>query len=436
MNRADMDDALRRAHDVFRRNHDAGRQQLLERLSDSPLPMAAHRLPVPRLVKGVLVAAATLLVGVTLGLGLWLSPNRAYAMGDLPARLQEIRSLHLTGWIYAPDETKHPFTFFAERPNRYWLLTYGFSGGGDGQATRVVSGFMAGKGRERMVGFDTDKKAFVSEVPAVVSELQTETLLQTWIMQQYFQGSLEGFAKIASEAIRGTPCDVYERTRDAQKTRVWLDPKTGLPVKIALSTVDRSGQERPEVMIDQVATNVTAEAAGISFAGPKGFEVVRTPRAQAMNPLLEPVFAGSMDETTLAQWYCFNIDDRAALLCWSHRSPPNGKDAAPSIELVLDGVGPCNDLEVATVDVEGQTWQWSLVVPKKTGQPLGSGGIELIARARKGGQLSLSAQPLRFPEDRLKEVLKEVQRLTLPAEIAVGEPLSLDKLRARLGGVR
>ena len=455
MNLLFPNDELARAHEVFRQNHEAGRRRLLETLAaECPATVNTRKFSMRRVlgeitslrsagspasVIGKLALAAVVLAALTLGLYSQLGDRRAYALEDMPGRLLEVRSIYMSGWLFGPDfvagpnepRPKYPLTVFAERPNCYWHNTYSFSGPDKNhKEARVSSAYAAGSGRERLYVNSQEKVTIVSNVPPLVNELATENLFQTYIPGELLQGDIGEFAKTGSETVNNTRCDVYERSHGTSKSRLWLDPKTGLPVKLGLYAVDETGKESPDMIIDHVEVNVSASAKGLSFAPPEGYETKRGKAAE--NPSLIGCGSGSSGSLRLARSHGLNIDGKAVLVCWSYYSVSEDEEAREEqVEFVLAQNPVCDHVEMATIEVDEKPWKWSLVFPKKEGDHIGDDTLSLILHSPKGGTLILVGTPLRLPADRLPSVVEELQRIskTVPPG---SKPFSLDMLRTRL----
>jgi outer membrane lipoprotein-sorting protein len=444
-------DDLARAHEAFRENHDAGRRRLLGTLSGevSHLP-ALRRQPLSGHWRSKLTAAAVLFVAVTIGFyAFWYAPEQAaYALDDLPGRLLEIKSIYMTGWMFQPGSmrgqdngapAKYPVKIFAERPDCYWRTFYGFSGpDATHKNVRVQSGYGAGKGTRRLSVSTNDRTATETTVTPIQNELSTEMLIQIEVPQQLLSGHLRDFVKMGAETVNGALCDVYEYSFfdvTKAKKRLWLDPRTGLPVRIACYDVDKAGRETPTQIIDHVEVNVAASATGLLFNPPKDYRVTKAPRPKNVDPLQPVAIAsGSNDDVSLGVWQCFNIDDKAVLLCWYCEAKSGPKTAGATIlpEFLLAGTHPCNHKEIASTDAGGHHWNWSLVWPGQGGERIGNGGFSVVRRQKQGGRLTMGFVPLHLKEDRLKAILEEIQRTTNTRMQDSSSPFSLDTLRAQL----
>jgi len=460
MNIPPVDDDLTRAHGVFKRNHGAGRQRLLETLSDDMPHFSAIR---RRSMRGVfrvfasrplfadrknrLAAAALLLVMLATGFYTWChGPERtAYAMDDLPRRLLEINSIYLTGWMFEPHSmaghkgmpNKYPLKLFAERPDCYWHTWRGFSGpDATRKNVRVRSGYVAGKGTRRLRVSIDDKTAVETTVARTENELSTEMLIQIEIPEQLFRGDVRDFVKTGTETIDDVPCDVYERSflgEHKSKERLWLDPHSGLPAKVAFYDIDAAGRQTLVLVIDHVEINIPASAAGLSFDPPQGYRVAKGPKSEIAN-LLRPVGSASNGDVFLGVWHGFNIDDKAVLLCWccELRGHAKSGNAAIRPEFLLAGSRPCEQKEIAFADANGRRWHWSLAWPKQSGERIGNDYVAVVYRPKRGGSLNVEDFPLRLKESRLRAILAEVQRTTNTSVPGSSAPFSLDTLRAQL----
>lgn len=392
-----------------------------------------------------LAVAATLVAALTIGIyAMWHGLTQtAYALDDLPSRLLEIKSIYMTGWMFEPNWTseqgkdapkKYPMKMFAERPDFFWHMSYGFSGPDKNHKdVRVRSSYVAGKGTRMVIVSDDDKTAVETTVATIENELSTEETIQVWIPQELLSGRPRDFVKTGSETIGGVPCDVYERVFDKNhfRNRVWLDPKTGLPVKIELCEIDATGGQTPKMVIDHVEVNVAANATGLSFDPPQGYQVIKAGPSETA-PSLLAVASGGNDGVTVGTWHCFNIDDKAVLLGWRLETPPGAANQDAALEFRLGETRPCDHVEVASGAVGDAHWRWSLAWPKQPGERIGDDSLSVIHRAKQGGTVAVGSSPLRFRDDRLRAILEEVQRLTNATSPGSSAPFSLDTLRAKL----
>ena len=391
-----------------------------------------------------LAVAAAVLVAVTIGVYALQhgSQQTAYALDDLPRRLLEIKSIYLTGWMFQPHwtsdqgiPTKYPLRIFAERPDCFWHTSYGFSGpDATHKDIRVQSGYGAGRGTKRLSVSYNDKTAMETTLDALKNELSTEMFIQMELPQQLLSGRPHDFVKTGAETVNNVLCDVYEHSFDkaTSKRRVWLDPKTGLPVKIASYDVDKAGHETLTHLFDHVEVNISASATGLSFDPPAGYRTAKAPPSTAESPFW-PVSHGDSGDVSLGVWHSFNVDDKAILVALFCESRSRGRNAATvQPEFTLGEARPCQHKEIASADVDGHRWSWSLVWPKQAAEPVGNDQLFVSYRSKRGGVISMVIHPIRLREDRLKAILDEVQRLTKTSVPGSQKPFSLDTLRVQI----
>jgi hypothetical protein len=67
---------------------------------------------------------------------------------------------------------------------------------------------------------------------------------------------------------------------------------------------------------------------------------------------------------------------------------------------------------------------------------LGNDIVDVVYRPKQGDELNMAWLPLQLPEERLKVVLAELQRLTKTTATGSTEPFTLETLRTRLGYAR
>ena len=350
-------------------------------------------------------------------------------MEDLPKRLLELHSIYMTGWSLQPDHKKYPTTLFAERPNCYWYTQYTVSGpDAMHEHPQFVSTYLACNGHEELRVFVDDKKAWVDNMPPIASELSTEQIFQHQVLPALLDGSRGDFVKTGSEMVGDTRCDVYEG-RWVFKTRVWFDPRSGLPMQIAYYGVAKTGQEEMHVAFDHIEVNVSAAEKGLSFAVPEDYQVTRNDEANPLNRL------GSSKNSLgkLTSGYYLNIDEKAVLVCWACDTGSGEKMGHGEVTFMLGQNRECNNTKMATVNINGREWNWSLVSSKEKEERIGSDGLKVFPFWDKSRKSSVQYTPLRFPEKRLRSIIEEIQLATKTVPEG-GKPFTLDMLRATLVG--
>ncbi len=433
-----IEETLQSYYKTFEGRHDKCRNDLLDSLPSVERASRSNKVTSRprRLTNSRLALAALLLISLGLFLSYGGSPTQpVYGMEHLAARLLTIRSLHLKGWMYQTitsldgKETheKFPTELYAKRPNCIGYRTYGFSSPGRGKPSIVTSGFMASDG-EQTIAVSHDNKKVVqarTSVDDFHAELLVESFIQSSLANRFLQGPPEHYRKVRSEKVQGVLCDVYEYNQQeptlAGIHRVWLNPLTGIPVKSESSNVDEAGNEKL-FSSETIQVDVEPPMPLFSFEAPEGYEDTTKDAANSKiaDIKLSPYGSGGSGTTWLAAWHGFNINDRAVLACWFQYDTNDDKEKEyfarqPQIELYQGNtVRTCREHTVSNNHVNKAQWRWSLILPED-GKPIG----ECLLRLKVADKKTRTAQelkPLRLSPERLREILLEAQRRTLPNE--------------------
>lgn len=447
------DNTLRSYYDTFDARHDRCRKELLNLLSCASI--AAHpdnTNPLPKWLRYSRLAVAALLL---VAIGLLLSfgggtPQTVYGMEHLAERLMTIRSLHLKGWIYQTitsengDEKleKFPTELYAKRPNCIGYRSYGFSIPGGGKPSTVTSAYMASNGKETIVVSDDNREATIANVAgdAFYTELLVESFIQSSIASNFLQGPPEYYRKIRSEDFQGVFCDVYEYHQEEVpfafegRHLVWLNRLTGIPMKSESSTVDESGVEklhRSEV----IQVDVEPPGSLFSFQAPQDYKLIKLDAKKAADLTMQgiklsPYGEGGSDTIWLGSWHSLNINERAVLVCWYQYDAKEGeKDffaREPTFEIYQGNQSRiCREHTLSTNKVNDTQWRWSLILPEDK-ETIGECALRIKVtddRTRTSQEL----KPLRFPPERLQDIILEAQRRTLPNK-SQQELFSLDDI--------
>jgi len=398
----------------------------------------------------------------------------AYGMEHLAERLLTVRSLHVEGWMYRSITTeqgeekieKFPIEQYFSRPHYLAYSHYMFSSPGGGKPTQISRTSTASDGKQTIVVMHGKKTAFIAAMPQdpFRVELLVESQIQSSLVSQFLQAPFGEYRKLRSERVDNVLCDLYVfEIQPAQhvvgKYYLWLNPQTGIPTKAEICEVDEEGKEQL-AMSQRFRVNVEPPAELFSFRAPEGYQVIDTQKLSeedcenlsdkktgtgntvtvtksdpAIGSKLSYYGAGGSDTAWLATWYSLRIDDRAALVCW-HQYDTDEDDQKhwfaqqPKFELYQgNGSRACSEQTLATNQVGDDQWRWSLIRPDD-GEPLGE---ELLrfSISDKRTENSEVLKPLRFPEKRLREIILEAQRRSLPD--GTSERLfTLEELRAHL----
>jgi outer membrane lipoprotein-sorting protein len=450
------------AHALFSRGHAEQRARLLSALSQTA-PRRSRRTwwrntPLP-----LRLTAASLLIAATAAL-LSLSPGeRAFGIEGLRERLLTIRSLHLKGWLYHYTTTDsgrvpmaYPTEYFYERPYRQYRNTYSFMD--NGRQLTVASAVFIGDGERSMLIDEDQRTATFKPANKLEAELMVESAIQQRLFEELGEKKLGDFEKVAAERINDIVCDVYQLKPGRERgglfvdgpdnlpqfrTRLWLNPKDGMPVKVACYEVESTGKEQIWWEWSEIGINVDPPEGMFSFQLPDGYEEVEAEAAANSNSMASisgGAGSSTKDGTTvsLQSGVAFNIDDKGILYCWSLRIA--GKDGPRWFEsqpdFSLEGVAhrPCEEITLRTDDNGEHQERWSLVIPRDR-RPLGNSSLNMIHRYG-GNTGSMNLKPLEFSPNRLKEIVEECQRRTLPVNHEPADIWTLEELRQKLAEIR
>lgn len=432
------DDQLQPYYESFDNRHDQLRGKLFDLLSDTRVvePDRSNGWRSSRTMYQRLTLAALLLIAVGLSTFYNWSPTQpAFGIENLAERLLTIRSIHLQGWIYQVITTEEgvekaerfPTEMYARRPNCIGYRSYGFSLPGNGKPSTVTSGSTASDGQRSITISHDTKTALTSETPgdAFYTELMVESQIQASLASRFLQGPLEQYRKVRSEEVEDVLCDLYEyKARQSHfggKHRVWINPLTGLPVKSETYVIVGDGNEEL-MMSETIAVNVEPPSSLFSFLVPDGYletklDNKKSAELTAAGVKLFPIGSGGSDTTWLATWHGLNIDNRAVLVCWSQYDTVEEQKKwfarEPEFELSLGNqMRPCRVETLTNNSVDETQWRWSLIFPED-GKPLGNDLLQFRV-SDKRTQAEQELKPLRFPRKRLREIILEAQRRTLP----------------------
>lgn len=394
----------------------------------------------------------------------WLpvgGPAPAFGLEDLPRRLQNLRSIYLRGTSYygkATDQGVERLAarseMYVERPGRYYRLTPHYTNAtGVREQKRTLS-----DGTQHLAIDDNAKTAVIGKEQPQAAEYTVETLMQGSIPQQLLGGpTAAGYRKVRSELLSGIQADVYERIfqypeRPNRSRRVvWLNPATGMPIRV--EHFSKFG-DKPEELIhvtEHIEINGAPPAEALNLTPPEGYAVehVDVPREKIGSEMSGGVSSvGSKQQAWHALRFCFNIGDRAALVCWARYN-----DLSWHRESELEGpVGRKIDLS-PTSSLGDRTfanyflrvdktpkfhWHWSLVVPSGDKHTLGDGDL-VFTIIEDDGYLcrgTLIGKPLTFERDELARWIVTAQRLTMPENAPEDAVFTLEQIEGLIDKFR
>ena len=397
---------------------------VMRRIAAGPGPAQAggHR-PPWRVIAAGFAAAAAVALAVTVALLMINTSSPAYGMEGAAERLREVKSLHIRGrHTFTPSEGQAvviPLEYYLEPPHRYVQTHVGFSPGEVRSFTSMADG-----GKHLSLSHQ-DRTAFAGNQPLLETELRSASNYQMLAQQLGLLGPLAlEYKKVGEERIDGVQCDVYEYARDAGPDgphwvfRLWLDPRTGLPVRYR--NIMQSGDESHVIELDTITVGGPAPESLREMKPPPDYAV-----HQADTDRVEfSIGSGHSSSTSLIMKYALDIDGRAVLMAWAQfddsRQPPVEPGLAQPTPrwmeepIPAEGGGEYRHLALRhDATPEGWHWRWSLLIPTDPKMSIASHPPVLNARG-KGYQLNVTPLPLYFAKNRLADVVAALQKTTLP----------------------
>ena len=250
--------SFRDVYAIYDRNHAEQRDALMAALSH--VELANPRRKRRRLLAALSALAAMLMIACGIATLTATHATPAYGVEDLRARLRVLHSLYVKGWIYQRTKTefgvatvRFPVERYYERPTTYYSVGYGFSMQGNNELRRVTKGIAANDGKRTWCIAASEKQAVSAPtVDTLQAELQVENGLQASEAQQLLNGLPGNFGRIGTERVRGVNCDIYESKPEGDDTmlrRVWVDPSSGLPMRILGIERSKDGDEQAVVRV-------------------------------------------------------------------------------------------------------------------------------------------------------------------------------------------
>ena len=290
--------SFRDVYAIYDRNHAEQREALMAALSQ--VALANPRQKRRRLLATLSALAAMLVVACGIAALMTTHATPAYGVEDLRARLRVLHSLYVKGWMYQRTKTefgvatlRFPVERYYERPTTYYGVSYGFSSRGNDDLQRVTKVTIADDGKRSWVIADSEKQAISTPTfDTLQAELRVESGLQASEAQQLLNGLPGNFGRIGSERLRGVNCDIYEskpEVGDKLLRRVWVDPSSGLPMRILGIERSKDGDEQPVYEYTDIKADVKPPAGLFSFNIPKDYEfteVNETPKNLANRIIL------------------------------------------------------------------------------------------------------------------------------------------------------
>jgi hypothetical protein len=278
--------------------------------------------------------------------------------------------------------------------------------------------------------------AFATELFVVGAlELMPRTLMP---------GDSSSYQKVRQEKIEGILTDVYEASEPAgrdSRTRsvVWLNPQTGLPVRIA-GYLQKHGQpERPLAEFHLVEIDTSPPAELFTFEPPAGYKVIQQDRGPESVRNSSGGTAGGVKHDFRFE---FNINDRAILVCWAwydtskkpYVEPDPNNPPGQTQRLILDSKADGRKFRLVPLrddPADEFHWHWSLIVPED-GKPIGQDAPCMIFKSKHGTGTKTTSPWQKLSRQTLADFVLKAQRLTLPEGAPADAALTLEQIEAKI----
>jgi outer membrane lipoprotein-sorting protein len=366
------------------------------------------------------------------------SAGTAYGIDGLPDRLQQVQSISLRGWQWMHDQSgpnplpiRAPIELRVKRPGMFRNSSTTRSTRNGRSELRQQMHLCDGK--QEWLADEAGKPLFVlRSLSPLDARLKTEYLAQIAVLTAVLGSTGSQYQKIGVDSADGRRCDVYQARFAiggyATVSKVWMDPRTGFPVRVVREELDANGKLTDELELTEIQVNVPLAD---DLFRPSGSSDGAKPNAAdlqgAQDPLALDVSAiesASSGEGKLEASYALQISSNATLVIWRRSRPPGPATADPladlSISLAdLGGERPVRHIWVHR-SKRADDWSWSLVV-SADGKAIGPTAINMVMKT-KHSSLTLSFPSLRFDDRELEQIVVAAEHATLgrsPEEVTL-----------------
>lgn len=370
----------------------------------------------------------------------------AYGLADLPQRLAHVKSLHVKGYCMRPSATGELVQclveMYVERPAKYWGTFY--------EADALVPGYRMSDGSRYMNLDPQTKTCTTGREIRLAAESGVESRMEL-LFSESLGGSLAGFTKTGTQEVKGIAVDVYEKSerpdgsgRPTFRGVVYLNPATGLPLRIVGHMKPRDKPERIMSEFTDIEPNVPVPADLFSFQAPDGYSVIEKDH---LADDIGRVGFGQAGAAHQCLRFAFDIGNQAILMCWATYNESKGQVS----EEDLDGpvgrqlkVTPTSTVPgkaygnyLVRVDPAGKYhWRWSLVIPRGKDTKLDGDEPRLTVYDGRSSTTAI-IQPRHMTRERLADIVVKAQEVTLPADAPADAVFTLEKLETliqQIGG--
>jgi outer membrane lipoprotein-sorting protein len=442
-----LDELLRPSYEALRKSDPVERQVVLDKFDSRQaevgggasrpvvggfdravrMPFGGRRWHASRLVSLSAVAGIVVIAVVVFR---WTPfAGMAYGIDRLPDRLQQVQSISLRGWQSMHNQSggdlppiRVPFELQVKRPGMFRnSVTSSSTRNGK---TELRHQMHLCDGKQEWLADERGKPLFVLQsLSALDARLKTEYLAQIAVVTAVLGPAGSQYQKVGVDSADGRRCDVYQARfaigRHVTVSNVWMDPRTGFPVRVVREELDGTGKLTDELELTEIQVNVSL--ADEAFRGVKSSDGTKpnaTDSQAAPNPLALKVSAiesASSEEGQLEAWYALQVSNNTALVIW-RRSQARGPAAAdPLADLSFNFADPNGDRPVRHTWVDrakrADDWSWSLVA-SADGKAIDQSLMRIVMEA-KHSRLTLSLPSLRFDDRELEQIVIAAGHATL-----------------------
>jgi outer membrane lipoprotein-sorting protein len=374
------------------------------------------------------------------------SAGMAYGIDGLPDRLQQVQSISLRGWQWMHNQSRDnplpiraPFELRVKRPGMF-RNSFTSSSTKNGK-TEFRNQVHLCDGKQEWLADESGKPLFVlRSLSSLDARLKTEYLAQIAALTAVLGPAGGQYQKVGVDSADGRRCDVYQaRFAVAGHTtvsKVWMDPRTGFPVRVIREELDATGKLTDELELTEIQVNIPLAD---DLFRPAGSSDAAKPGAADLQAGKDPlaidassIASVASGNTKLEAWYALQVSKDAALVVW-RRSPPPGPPMADRLaDLSISLADASRERAVRHIWVDqakrADDWSWSLVV-SLDGKPIGPSAIDMVLNAKRD-RLTLSFPALWFNDRELEQIVAATEHATLGRS---PEEVTLRDLRALAG---
>jgi hypothetical protein len=266
---------------------------------------------------------------VLLTLGLFfanINNTKVYAMSEIPALYQQVKTLHYQGTRYFPENNSSQST-----PIEYWLDIENNRMRSLSPAYSVANGITTiypteenndGNGIKMYISH-TNKTVGYHRLSPFRQALGRHNQNRNYMRTLFGETShYDAYQVIGQESINGTQYEIWEaliteHSSPTVKIKKWLNPSTGdlLKSKAWMLSEDDTWQLSSELSV--IERNIEIPATIFSMTPPVGYTASNTPETAQDSPSRSATIGDG--ESTLTGYLLFSLPDGSLLAGWSSK---------------------------------------------------------------------------------------------------------------------